>query len=72
VRSATPQETTPPAAYTIPAFCAAYGVGRTFVYAEVGAGRLRPVKAGNRTLIGADEAERWFTCLPSFKAGRVV
>jgi hypothetical protein len=52
--------TVAPAAYTVAGFCAAYGVGRTFTYAEVKAGRLRLVKAGNRTLIGAAEAQRWF------------
>jgi hypothetical protein len=57
--------TVAPAAYTIAGFCAAYGVGRTFTYAEVKAGRLRLVKAGNRTLIGAAEAQRWFDNLPA-------
>jgi hypothetical protein len=66
--------TTPkaPAAYTILGFCAAYGVGRTFVYAEIGSGRLHPVKARGRKLIGADEAERWFASLPAFKPGRAA
>jgi hypothetical protein len=61
-----------PAAYTIPSFCAAYGVGRTFVYGEIAAGRLCPVKAGGRTLIGAAEAQRWFASLPVAKPKRAA
>jgi hypothetical protein len=61
-----------PAAYTVKAFCEAYGVGRTFTYAEVKAGRLRLVKAGNRTLIGAAEAQRWFDSLPAVKQSQAA
>ena len=50
-------------AYSIPQFCAACAVGRTFVYDEIKAGRLRAVKAGRRTLIDAGEARRWFASL---------
>jgi excisionase family DNA binding protein len=50
-------------AYSIPQFCAACAVGRTFVYEEIKAGRLRAAKAGRRTLIDAAEARRWFASL---------
>ena len=53
----------PKIAYSIPAFCAACSVGRTFVYQEIKAGRLRAVKAGRRTLIDAAEARRWLSAL---------
>jgi len=46
-------------ARTIKQFCADYGVGRTFTYAEIKAGRLRAVKAGDRTLILERESEDW-------------
>lgn len=53
----------PVEAYTIPDFCRAYGVGRSFTYEEIKAGRLRIVKAGRRTLIPAASARKWFTRL---------
>jgi excisionase family DNA binding protein len=64
--------TVAPAAYTVKQFCATYGVGRTFTYAEVKAGRLRLVKAGNRTLIGAAEAQRWFDSLPAARQSQAA
>ena len=50
-------------AYSIPEFLAACSLGRTFIYEEIKAGRLRAVKAGRRTLIEAAEARRWFAAL---------
>lgn len=50
-------------AYSIASFCAACSVGRTFVYSEIAAGRLRALKAGRRTLIDAAEARRWLATL---------
>jgi excisionase family DNA binding protein len=46
-------------ARTVKQFCADYGVGRTFTYAEIKAGRLRAVKAGDRTLILNEDSEAW-------------
>jgi hypothetical protein len=51
-------------ARTIKSFCADYGVGRTFTYAEIKAGRLRAVKAGDRTLILQSDSEAWARSLP--------
>jgi hypothetical protein len=52
-------------AFSITAFCERYGIGRTSTYEEIAAGRLRVVKAGKRTLVPADAAERWLTSLPA-------
>lgn len=52
-------------AYTIPEFCAACGVGRTYAYGELAAGRLNALKAGRRTIIDAEEAKRWLASLRS-------
>ena len=51
-------------AFTIPGFCAAYGIGRTLVYEEIKAGRLSARKVGNRTLILRTDAEAWAAGLP--------
>jgi len=50
-------------AYSIPEFCAACAVGRTFAYGEIKAKRLNPLKAGRRTIIAAAEARRWLASL---------
>jgi excisionase family DNA binding protein len=54
----------PARAFSIQAFCRQYGVGRTKVYQEIKAGKLKAKKAGKRTLIQGDEAERWARELP--------
>lgn len=46
-------------AYDIPSFCKAFCISRSFVYLEIKAGRLRPFKAGRRTLISSEAAEEW-------------
>lgn len=46
-------------AYTIPEFCAATGVGRTSVYEEIAAGRLKSIKAAGRRLILRHDGEAW-------------
>ena len=50
-------------ALSIPEFLAAVPIGRTKLYEELGAGRLRAVKVGKRTLIPIIEAERWLATL---------
>jgi hypothetical protein len=59
-------------AFTIPGFCAAYGIGRTLVYEEIKAGRLSARKVGNRTLILRTDAEAWAAGLPSLGVKRLA
>lgn len=58
-------------ARTIKEFCVDYGVGRTFTYAEIKAGRLRAVKAGDRTLILNADSEAWVRSLPELTSAAV-
>tara|TARA_R110000803_G_scaffold208819_1_gene277811 strand:+ start:141 stop:323 length:183 start_codon:yes stop_codon:yes gene_type:complete len=46
-------------AYTIKEFCIATSIGRTKVYELIGGGKLLTVKLGSKTLIKADEAQRF-------------
>ena len=50
-------------ALSIPEFLAAVPIGRTKLYEELKAGRLRAVKVGKRTLILITDAERWLATL---------
>jgi excisionase family DNA binding protein len=52
---------------SIRAFCETYGVGRTKVYEEIKAGRLKARKAGRRTIIGDEAAEEWWRSLPELR-----
>ena len=53
-----------PAAMTIEAAGQRYGWTRTFIYNELAAGRLEAVKAGRRTLILTESANRLLAALP--------
>ena len=53
---------------TLTGFTAEYGVGCSFIYDLIAAGKLRPVKAGSRTLIPRAEAQRWAASLPCMRA----
>lgn len=59
------EQTTPTnkLSYTIPELVAATGVGRTTLYEEIKAGRLRTCKVGKRTLVTADDARAWLSAL---------
>jgi excisionase family DNA binding protein len=46
-------------AYTVPEFCAATGIGRTSVYEEIAAGRLKAIKAAGRRLILHQDGAAW-------------
>lgn len=49
-----------PLLLSIPAACEALGgIGRTTLYAEIGAGRIKSVKIGNRAFISSVELERY-------------
>lgn len=51
-------------ALTIKEFTEQYGIGRSSVYEELKAGRLRARKIGKRTIITVDDAEEWLGNLP--------
>tara|TARA_B100000686_G_scaffold315138_1_gene361785 strand:+ start:2525 stop:2767 length:243 start_codon:yes stop_codon:yes gene_type:complete len=53
-----------PMAYDINSFCKSFSIGRTKVYEEIKAGRLKAIKCGARTLIRAEDAEAWLLSLP--------
>lgn len=55
-------------ALTIADFCRAYGVGRSYTYEEIRAGRLPVRKAGRRTLIPVEGARQWFNGLSAGSA----
>lgn len=50
---------TQPALMSISAFCAWASLGRTKVYEEIGAGRLKTIKVGSRRLVALADANAW-------------
>ena len=54
----------PPAGRTIEATCAHYGWTRTFVFDHLAKGVLEGVKAGRRTIVTTESADRAFRDLP--------
>lgn len=54
-------------AYSIDAAAKASHTGKTALYAEIKAGRLRAIKRGARTLITADALREWLNCLPAVR-----
>jgi hypothetical protein len=53
--------------FSVNAFCAWAGLGRTAAYAEIKGGRLSVRKFGKRTIVPKAEARRWFEALPNSK-----
>jgi hypothetical protein len=51
-------------AYSIAELAELAGVGRTFLYDEVRAGRLVLTKAGRRSIVLCDDALAWLSQLP--------
>lgn len=45
-------------------FCARYSIGKTSLYREASAGRIRLRKFGAATRIAREDAERWAASLP--------
>lgn len=46
-------------AYKIHAFCKFFGIGKSKVYQEIKAGRLKTYKIGRSTLIAGEDAMAW-------------
>lgn len=57
-----------PLAYSVPDTCRVAGIGKTKVYELLGAGQLRAVKIGAKTLILADSVRDYFASLPTLPA----
>jgi excisionase family DNA binding protein len=53
-----------PLAYTIAEVCKLSKTGRTAVYTEIKSGALRAVKRGRRTLVRAEDLQKWMRNLP--------
>jgi hypothetical protein len=51
-------------AYSIAELTEISGIGRSFLYEEIKAGRLVVTKAGRRSLVLYDDALAWLTTLP--------
>jgi len=52
-------ENTPRLAYGINQACETSGMGRSFIYEEIRAGKLKTFKCGTRTLIASDDLHAW-------------
>lgn len=57
----------PPLAYDIKSLIKATGRGRSAIYQEIAAGRLKARKAGRRTVILHGDAVEWLDALPLLK-----
>jgi predicted DNA-binding transcriptional regulator AlpA len=55
-------------AYSISDVVRISGLGRSFIYEEINAGRLKVKKAGRRTLALAADVEHWLSSLPELYA----
>jgi predicted DNA-binding protein YlxM (UPF0122 family) len=51
-------------AFSINELAESSGLGRTFIYDEINAGRLIVTKAGRRSLVLAEHAKAWLDSLP--------
>ena len=50
--------------YAIKEVCERYSIGRTTLYREVAAGRIRLRKMGTATRIAREDMEAWMAALP--------
>lgn len=61
----TQTETIPALTCTVAQFCRAVGIGKTFFYEELRAGRIKARKAGAKTLIPVTECQEYLARLPA-------
>jgi excisionase family DNA binding protein len=54
---------------TVADFCARYRIGKTSLYREAAAGRIRLRKFGAATRIAREDAEAWAASLPIIAGG---
>ena len=59
-------------ALTVDEFGQAYGPGRTTIYEEIKAGRLKALKFGRRTLIPRESADEWLASLPELNTSEAA
>ncbi len=52
-------------AYSVNDACHLLGIGRSTLYEEITAGRIKAVKCGTRTIIPASSAAAWLDSLPA-------
>jgi hypothetical protein len=60
---------TPSELMTVADFCARYRVGKTSLYREAAAGRIKLRKFGAATRIALEDAEAWAASLPIIAGG---
>jgi excisionase family DNA binding protein len=58
----------PRLAYSVNDTCKTLSIGKTKLYEEIAAGRIKPLKSGKRTLIPADQIAGWLSSLPHLQA----
>lgn len=56
-----------PELMTVADFCTRYSIGRTSLYREVNAGRLKLRKFGTATRVARADAEAWAANLPGYE-----
>lgn len=64
--------TTQQLAYSIGGLVKVSGRGRSAIYQEIAAGRLKARKAGRRTVILHGEAVAWLEALPAWEPSRLA
>lgn len=61
-----------PLATGVDGACRALGIGKTKLYEEIAAGRLRAKKCGTKTLLPTDQFATWLAALGSIEPLRAV
>jgi excisionase family DNA binding protein len=62
-------ENRPTQLLTVAEFCARYSIGKTSLYREAAAGKIRLRKFGAATRIAIEDAEEWAANLPVIEGG---